>query len=532
MYYVFDEAHYFVQDALFNSSTNYWYDKSYDNGITVFLTATPEPLLCFLHRTKFNENIALEFYDAMCKYRMLRKQSNMPSKNIVLVYNEKNRFDPFQPSEDQEECNNKTSKTKPHIENLAYKIYFDLVEDAINDTSQLKIYDSSYKKVDYSYVNSYYFEEYDDLLDIIDCTSSKNKWVLFVDSEKEGKSLFNKLTSTGNKVAFISSSTKPYSKYNSSIAHNQLIEKQSFDFDVLITTSVLDCGVSICDKNVKNIVVSALDKTTFLQMLGRIRVDDQKINVHIKCYEGRKTNYRKHTYEAALEYVAKYSLLTATKLRRTRYRNEESDGYADKLILSYNEVKSLISKSNTVNHKLLYPHINPNVNRHISQGDSSYQKQIIQYDYSKSALLNLAYSLYSLNRAATNEPQNKNRFLFEQLDWIGHQYNETNWSLYKLCRDKLCSILEKCAEDKAFMNKAEQHEFVLNCMRIMIKTPNILPYIKTLWTKLNNRKIDRISITSLNKALTNLNLTYKILSKQRMKNGVRQTVWYVLKLDS
>ncbi|MBR3870287.1 MAG: DEAD/DEAH box helicase family protein [Clostridia bacterium] len=535
MYYVFDEAHYFVQDALFNSSTNYWYNKSYNHAITVFLTATPEPLFCFLHRARFNKNSAHEFYKAMREYRRRRKEIDMPSKSVTLGFNELGKFSVL-PPEDHEECDdNKKAdgkKEKKIIENLAYKVYFDIVEEAITDTSELIIYDSSYKKVDYSYVNSYYFEEYDDILDIITYAYDKGKWVIFVDSEKEGKSIFNKLTTAGKKVAFISSSTKPYKKFNSLIAHNQLIEKQSFDFDVLITTSVLDCGVSICDKSVKNIVISAIDKTTFLQMLGRIRVDNQKINVHIKCYEGRKTNYRRHMYEIALEYVVTYSLLAETVLRRTSHWSNESDGLADKLILSDNEVRRLIYKPNTGNQQLLYPHINTEINRKRSQGDTSYQKQIIQYDHSQAALLNLAYSLYSLNRATDSEKKDKNRFLFEQLSWIGHQYNEENWSVYELCRNKLCSILEKYAENKTFIDKSEQIDFASNCVRIMIKTHNISPYIKTLWTKFNHKKIKKIGMNSLNKALVSLELPYQILSKQKMKNGIRQTRWQIQKLDS
>ena len=65
MYYIFDEAHYFIADANFNAQTNYWYEKgsrhsneNFQNSIYVFLTATPEPLTCFLAcRKKFKLDI-------------------------------------------------------------------------------------------------------------------------------------------------------------------------------------------------------------------------------------------------------------------------------------------------------------------------------------------------------------------------------------------------------------------------------------------------------------------------------------------
>lgn len=48
MYYIFDEAHYFVSDSLIRSETNFWYHQDFTHGISVFLTATPKPLLSFL----------------------------------------------------------------------------------------------------------------------------------------------------------------------------------------------------------------------------------------------------------------------------------------------------------------------------------------------------------------------------------------------------------------------------------------------------------------------------------------------------
>lgn len=49
MYYVFDEAHYFLADSSFNPEANYWFRKNFNNHcINVFLTATPEPFLTFM----------------------------------------------------------------------------------------------------------------------------------------------------------------------------------------------------------------------------------------------------------------------------------------------------------------------------------------------------------------------------------------------------------------------------------------------------------------------------------------------------
>lgn len=61
LYYIFDEAHYFLADATLNSETNKWLDlfspyspsQNLSAGICVFLTATPELLYRFLNANKF-----------------------------------------------------------------------------------------------------------------------------------------------------------------------------------------------------------------------------------------------------------------------------------------------------------------------------------------------------------------------------------------------------------------------------------------------------------------------------------------------
>ena len=58
LYYVFDEAHYLLNDSLFNSGTNFWLGNLRSNtGIKLFLTATPEPLRFFLAGAQPQVNI-------------------------------------------------------------------------------------------------------------------------------------------------------------------------------------------------------------------------------------------------------------------------------------------------------------------------------------------------------------------------------------------------------------------------------------------------------------------------------------------
>ena len=52
-----------------------------------------------------------------------------------------------------------------------------------------------------------------------------------------------------------------------------IIENERFECKVLITTSVLDNGVNIKDDDVTNIIIDSFDKVTFIQEIGRIRID-------------------------------------------------------------------------------------------------------------------------------------------------------------------------------------------------------------------------------------------------------------------
>ena len=56
-------------------------------------------------------------------------------------------------------------------------------------------------------------------------------------------------------------------------AWDEVCRKERFDRQVLLCTSVLDCGVNLKDPDLRHIVMEVADKTEFLQMLGRKRLE-------------------------------------------------------------------------------------------------------------------------------------------------------------------------------------------------------------------------------------------------------------------
>lgn len=97
LYVIFDEAHYFLEDASFNSETNLWAEwiKTFyttpvnsETPICVFMTATPEPLRAFslrymekngFHQTPFSENFGTHMGD----FTILNQRYNVQKGILV-----------------------------------------------------------------------------------------------------------------------------------------------------------------------------------------------------------------------------------------------------------------------------------------------------------------------------------------------------------------------------------------------------------------------------------------------------------------
>jgi len=93
--------------------------------------------------------------------------------------------------------------------------------------------------------------------------STDSKAVIFVANKKFGSELGEEIEDSAYMNAEINS------KYPELM--NRIIETETFDEKVLITTSVFCNGCNICDENVKNVFIECLDQTDILQMAGRKR---------------------------------------------------------------------------------------------------------------------------------------------------------------------------------------------------------------------------------------------------------------------
>ena len=146
-----------------------------------------------------------------------------------------------------------------------------------------------YFQRNYDYIkNINVYDNFTQITEII--KESKNKWLIFVDSKKEGELLLKNLQDLQISSIFLTKDSKNHD--SNEYEHNtykNIVKDEHFDQTVLISTSVLDNGINIKDSSVKHIVINMLDRTEFIQMLGRIRIfDDLCIDLYIKNYSDKE----------------------------------------------------------------------------------------------------------------------------------------------------------------------------------------------------------------------------------------------------
>lgn len=87
----------------------------------------------------------------------------------------------------------------------------------------------------------------------------------------------------GDDAVFISADSK------GSDVWNQLLDEERLPCRVLITTSVLDCGVNISDDGLRHIVIPFEEHTLFMQALGRVRFrGSPKFTLYVKAISQKR----------------------------------------------------------------------------------------------------------------------------------------------------------------------------------------------------------------------------------------------------
>lgn len=192
---------------------------------------------------------------------------------------------------------------------------------------------------DYSYIKLNFCDGLNDLIPKI--KASDGKWLIFVSKKSNGQDFADTLRKMGIEVFYVDADKR---STDSEISRKLriMIQYEKFKEKVLISTSLLDNGISFHDSKLENIVVDSVDPIQVKQMIGRKRRDkdkNQSVNVYIV----------KHTQERIQKY-----------LQDVRRKARLLEHYRDDPSKFIREEYPILSEAE---HKLFEPVTNPHSDR-------------------------------------------------------------------------------------------------------------------------------------------------------------------------
>ncbi|SOC12906.1 superfamily II DNA or RNA helicase [Ureibacillus xyleni] len=193
----------------------------------------------------------------------------------------------------------------------------DEIEGIINKAKYYKQLHTYETGRDYRYLDVSYFKKDCDMLQLIKNDESDDKWLIFVTSKTKGDKFEKELLESGIDVKFVHAKST-----------EDVIEDEKFPQKVLIATKFLDNGININDDSVKNLVVLAYDKTTFIQEVGRIRVD---------IHDARQVKLYIPTFKASV-FNTKINTNYIPNLRKVELYRDSKKYFKSKYHLDHNKV--------------------------------------------------------------------------------------------------------------------------------------------------------------------------------------------------
>ncbi len=346
------------------------------------------------------------------------------------------------------------------------------------DVNQLHKYSTG---TDYSYLDVKYFKYEKDLVSLLSNDKSEDKWLVFVTSSRHGKKIKEDLDEQGIDSVFIKSGTV-------NDETKSIVDTGKFNCKVLISTKVLDNGVNIIDSDVKNLVVCAYDKTTFIQEIGRLRINirnPRKIKLFIKAMNKKVFMGRlEEVYQPKLDILKLY--YNDNDKFKLMFNMDVNKVYADLFYLDDDNKW----KVNTAGHVRL-------------QKDIDFAQEMI--------------ALFDIDKYA---------FIKEQLTWLKKEYEFDERNLIvDVVNDadvnELSQFLENACNNE---DRLEKNTFTESIMNIISKSPKLNAILSKIDSKHKNRNK---GIKTFNNLFDKCNLPYAIISKRSTINKQKSTKWIV-----
>lgn len=186
------------------------------------------------------------------------------------------------------------------------------VKKYINNVKKLSTID--YKiPITYDFINELMFFYKDETMEqfIKKIIETKQKAIIFIQSAKKAYDFYKEYEDYC--LFNCSKSNRDYYRYVDVDKINDMLKNEKFEEQILISTTCLDAGVNIIDKEVNHIVIDVKDIGSLIQCMGRKRIQNKndKINVYIKAITnnqlgGMETQLKNKLNQA--EYLKEHSV--------------------------------------------------------------------------------------------------------------------------------------------------------------------------------------------------------------------------------
>ncbi|MBQ6825943.1 MAG: DEAD/DEAH box helicase family protein [Clostridia bacterium] len=270
-YVIFDEVHFFLEDALFNPMTFYCYDTLFRNfydSVKIFISATIKETKTLI------DSLKPEDY----REERLGIEKNLIREDIKTYF-----------------VNSNVKKYVPYYFKEEAEILEAIKRNLFKDKWLIFVHSKQYGKQLQTKIESIISVLYSNIRDEIHTHKRMMEKKLNREEIIKEKRNIAKLEEEEKrirkcKVAFVNADNK-YNKTMSNIINNS-----KYNETILITTKVLDNGVNIKDTAVKHIVIPFSYRVEFLQMLGRKRIENNEVvNLYVQ-YPSSSDIYSKSKY--------------------------------------------------------------------------------------------------------------------------------------------------------------------------------------------------------------------------------------------
>lgn len=333
-----------------------------------------------------------------------------------------------------------------------------IVDSIRGQPEYLHFYTIPRKSVDY------HVFVYDDISQVVEKINADpdEKWVIF-QANKERAS--RKVLKEVKKQCILLTAEDKESE-----EMQKIVEECCFSSQILLTTKVLDCGVSLHDSTIKNIVLETTDQTEFLQMLGRRRVEfneDVVMKIYIPRYSAKWFGTLLH---AQIYPTIKMMNMPIYKLQENILKNKDIYAFCQRFIDS--------SGNNWVLNEIAYSEIN-------------FKKRFFEKIYDQ--LL-----------------ENENAFVETQIGWLGESDIEVTFltdEKRRNTRDELQKFLESVKTIE--INQDAQNEF----------RQKMTEFLQILNPDEVSHKGRIMGISTINKFLEKLDFPERIISISGKRKG-------------